>query len=126
MRGLRGLFIVLTIVSAAFGQNPELPECQEGTAQPSAMVLVSKLERAFKRRDAAAFSAHARCPFGVGKYETDDIGLVPPRIFAERFLDEVTTLDLTLKKVMWVQRIQRGRDVSFCGSTANEGAQNFT
>lgn len=97
MRGLRGLFI-LAIFGAAFAQDPELPRCREGVAQPSARVLVTKLSRAFEQGDAAAFAAHAGCPFGVGKHETDNIGLVPPRIFAERFLDEVTTFDLTLTK----------------------------
>ena len=97
MRELKGLFIVFAIFGAAFAQNPE-PPCRAGTAQPSAIDLVRKLERAFEKGDAAAFSAHARCPFLVGKYETDSASYVPSRIFAERFLDEVTTLELALKR----------------------------
>ncbi len=98
MRGLKCLSIVFAIFGAAFAQNPELPRCREGVAQPSARVLVTKLNRAFEQGDATAFAAHAGCPFGVGKHETGNIGLVPPRVFAERFITEVTTLDLTLKK----------------------------
>ena len=96
MRGLRGLF-VFAVFSAAFAQNPELP-CREGVAQPSVRVLVTKLERAFEKKDAAAMANLAGCPFSVGEPESDNLSLVPPAVFAARFLDEVEALDLTLKE----------------------------
>ncbi len=97
MRGLRGLFI-LAIFGAAFAQNPELPRCREGVAQPSARVLVTKLSRAFEEQDATAKANLAGCPFLVGKYETDNVSYVPPLVFAKRFFHEVKKFDLTLRE----------------------------
>ncbi len=62
------------------------------------MVLVTKLERAYEEKDAAAVANLASCPFLVGEYESDNISYMPPLVFAERFLDEVEALDLTLKE----------------------------
>lgn len=97
MRGLRGLFI-LAIFGAAFAQNPELPRCREGVAQPSARVLVTKLSRAFEQQDTAVMANLASCPFSVATPESDDLSYVPPAVFARRFLGEVEVLDLTLEK----------------------------
>ncbi len=98
MRELRGFFIVFTIFGAAFAQNPELPRCREGVAQPSVRVLVTKLSRAFEEQDAAAMANLAGCPFLVGVPESDNLSYVPPAVFARRFLGEVKVLDLTLEK----------------------------
>lgn len=93
----RGLLIVFAVFGAAFAA-PALPECREGAAQPSVRILVTKLERAFETKDAAAMANLTGCPFSVGASESDDLSHVPPAIFAQRFLNEVRVLDLTLKK----------------------------
>lgn len=94
---IKGFVGLLMLFGAAFAA-PASPACGEGTAQPSVRVLVTKLERAFEEKDAVAIAALAGCPFLVGEHESDNVSYVPPLVFAERFLDEVEALDLTLQE----------------------------
>lgn len=93
-RLLSWLLLSATCVALSANGAPS-PPC--AAAFQTLEVFVSCLGRVSDQGDASALAALADGPLLVGMPESDNVRQIAPRMFAERFLDEVSTLDLSLR-----------------------------